>query len=264
ADFIVKINWVLFAVPFVVLALQRNVANALLVALISAQVLYSAYVGGDAWEWWGGSNRYISIVMPAFFILLAFGLDGLRRRALAAFPDLTKPIHGLSVGVALLTLLNVNATRGADSWGEWLLLVPPMHVAENRRHVEQALLIQQITGDQAKVAVVFAGELPYFADRYVIDMLGKNDFEIGHATMRTLPGPAIEQLTYFYPGHLKWDYAHSIGTLQPDIVAEMWKIPVEAQPYLERDYEEVTLRDFHMYLRKGSPNIKWDVVDSIR
>lgn len=262
ADFIVKLNWILFAVPFIVLALKRNASNALLVALITTQVLYSLYVGGDAWEWWGGSNRYISIVMPAFFILFAYGLDLLRRRALAAFPQLTRAIYAASAVVVLVSLFNVNATRGADTWGEWMLLVPPLHVAENRRHIEQALFLQQITNEQATIAVVFAGELPYFADRYMIDMLGKNDFEIGHATMRTALD--FEQFTYFYPGHLKWDYAHSIGTLQPDVVAELWKIPIEAQPFLAKSYEEVTLGDFHMYLRKDSPNIKWDVVDANR
>ncbi len=262
-DFILKINWVLFSVPFIVLAIRRNTANALLVSLIAAQIIYSIYVGGDAWEWWGGSNRYICIIMPAFFILFAYGLDRMRLRALSIFPQLTKPIHGLSGVVVLVSLLNVNATRGAESWGEWLLLTPPMHVAENQRQLKQALLMQQITDVRATVAVVSAGTLPYFANRVAIDLLGKNDLNIAHGDMRTQSG--MDQFTYFYPGHLKWNYAYSIGQLQPDVVIELWMIPIEAQPYLSRDYREVTLqRNYHMYLRKGSPNIRWDVVQAIQ
>jgi hypothetical protein len=261
ADFILKTNWILFAVPLIVLAIKKNTANALLVALISAQILYSVYVGGDAWEWWGGSNRYISIVIPAFFILFAYGLDMLRHLALSTFPHLTRLVHGLSVVVAMACLLNVNATRGADSWADWMLLTKPIHIIENERQVEQALLIQQITSDQATVAVVSAGALPYFANRYAVDMLGKNDTTIAHAPMRTRWD--AERFIYFYPGHLKWNYAYSIGALQPDVIVELWMIPTEALPYLRDTYKEVTIQSHHLYLRTDSPNIKWDLVQAM-
>jgi hypothetical protein len=35
---------------------------------------YSIYVGGDAWEAFGGANRYICVVMPIMFVLMTTGL----------------------------------------------------------------------------------------------------------------------------------------------------------------------------------------------
>ncbi len=50
-----------------------------LAAAIAAQCTYSIWVGGDAWEWYGGSNRYISIAIPLVFILGAIGIESPRR-----------------------------------------------------------------------------------------------------------------------------------------------------------------------------------------
>ena len=64
-----RFNWVLFLFPLSVLIFQRDREIMLLFIVFIAQVAYSIYVGGDAWEHKGGSNRYISIVMPIYFIL---------------------------------------------------------------------------------------------------------------------------------------------------------------------------------------------------
>jgi hypothetical protein len=69
----------------------------------------------------------------------------------------------------------------------------------------------------------------------------------------------------FRPGHNKWDYAHSIGELKPDIIPEVWQgTLVEAKPYL-KDYTVIKMEDFKrwlpdgvMYVRTGSSNILWD------
>ena len=71
----------------------------------------------------------------------------------------------------------------------------------------------------------------------------------------------------FRPGHMKWDYSWSIGSLEPDVVVEIWGgTSQEAAPFLE-DYliinvESLTgfLPDGRMFLRRESPNIHWDRV----
>ena len=45
--------------------------------LVGGQITYSVYVGGDAWEHRGGSNRYISLAMPLFFTLFTLALEQL-------------------------------------------------------------------------------------------------------------------------------------------------------------------------------------------
>jgi hypothetical protein len=67
------------------------------------------------------------------------------------------------------------------------------------------------------VAVVCDGAIVYFADRPAVSILGKNDRKVAHERMRTISG--AKQIVAFYPGHLKWDYAYSIGQLKPDVVA---------------------------------------------
>jgi hypothetical protein len=56
---------------------------------------------------------------------------------------------------------------------------------------------------------------------------------------------------------MKWDYAYSIGTLAPDVVAELWRYPEDAEPYLQK-YEPLRIGDETVYLLRGSPQIRWD------
>ena len=63
----------LSAAPLILL-IRKDRRAALLLGMFGAQLAYSVYVGGDAWEYWGGSNRYISIAMPAFFVALSASL----------------------------------------------------------------------------------------------------------------------------------------------------------------------------------------------
>ena len=46
-----------------------------------------------------------------------------------------------------------------------------------------------------------------------VDLLGKNDRVVA-------TGPHRGD---FVPGHTKWDYAHSIGDLRPDLVVQLWR-----------------------------------------
>jgi hypothetical protein len=73
------------------------------------------------------------------------------------------------------------------------------------------LELQQATAPDVSIAVVWAGDGPYFDwPRPGVDLLGKSDRHIAKEPMRRVQ---------FYPGHTKWDYAWSIGHLQPDVVA---------------------------------------------
>ena len=47
---------------------------ALFSAAIAAQAAYSVYVGGDAWEYMGYTNRYVTPVVPVLSILAAAGI----------------------------------------------------------------------------------------------------------------------------------------------------------------------------------------------
>lgn len=227
----------------------------LLLATLFTQVFYSVYVGGDAWEEWGGANRYIALAMPACFVLFAGGLAQVARRwSIGA---------RTRWGVLILALLHANAIRGPEAWREWLLLTRPLHARDNASMVHMANVIRSITKEEARVAVVWAGAAPYFMERPAIDLLGRADRLIARGPMNGPPPEAspLARLTFFYPGHLKYDYGYSIGRLEPDVVAQLWKNPEEAAPFMDA-YSTHTLQGVTLRLRKDSSSIDWESVDA--
>jgi hypothetical protein len=144
------------------------------------------YVGGDAWEYWGGSNRFISLAMPGFFILLSYGLfrvSLLQIGAMNADPRLagsrTMNWKGSIFPLLIVySVISVNSIYGLEALAEVLLIKPALHSGngeENHEDLEQALLFRKITTSEATILMARAGTIPYFADRYSIDLLGKND-----------------------------------------------------------------------------------------
>jgi hypothetical protein len=126
--------------------------------------------------------------------------------------------------------------------------------------VERALALRKFTSHAASIAVVWDGAIPYFADRYSVSILGKNDRHIARIPMRKVPGPA--GLVAFYPGHLKWDYSYSLGELKPDVVVQLWKQPEEAEPHLT-GYVSVRLYGYVFHIRENSQSVRWDLVRSM-
>jgi hypothetical protein len=87
------------------------------------------------------------------------------------------------------------------------------HLALDRRLSAYGVALADTTAPAARVAVTAAGAPPYFSRRSSIDLLGKADRIVAR-------GPSRSPL--YWPGHTKWDYRHSIGTLRPDVIAGVW------------------------------------------
>jgi len=261
--FIWSFNWLLFLLPFTVLAFRRERAILLAILVILAQLAYSVYVGGDAWEHRGGSNRYISIVMPIFFIFFTYASDLIRQAILIKIqPRLKASIlvsNVLLVLIVLASMLNMNLLVDFKSLERWALLRQPIFIEGNKEYVRIAEALNKITTPQASIAVVSAGAIPYFTDRYALDLLGKNDVKIAHENARGANNPF--NLDKFRPGHMKWDYDYSIGELKPDVVVQLWGDSSTAQAYLDKYYLVGGIPgDMAFSLRAGSPNILWDRV----
>ena len=284
-------GWLLFLFPFVALVRTRDRRIHFLAALFFTQCAYSVYVGGDAWEWWGGSNRYIAIVMPLFFLLLAFAFARLKsawervtawrssagRRAtrlgfsllllLAYFQgNQGSGIAGFSAGVdggSFLASYALGRQAGVGSSEvcnvmRWLVVPAPLEALENVRRVRAAILLDSISAPGARVAVTEAGAVAYFSERTFVDLLGKNDRTVARVEGRAAIDPAGKLM--FTPGHAKWDYNYSIGVLKPDVVFQLWLAQDEARPVLDRDYRAVTLLERPRYFRRDSGLIRWDVL----
>jgi hypothetical protein len=266
-------NLVLFLLPFLYLVFRRDRAAWYLFLAFGVQVAYSMYVGGDAWEHRGGANRFFAIVMPIFMVLFALTLEKLRQAVLTFIWNAPKPLnsrwveplsHAVLVGLALISLLNFNILLDFTSLPYITLQKPSIYVSGQEKILRIALFAKQITTPQATVLAVAAGGVPYFSERTTYDLLGKSDSLIAHEAMHIDP---TASLIDFRPGHNKWDYGHSIGDLKPDLIPEIWAgTQAEADPYL-KDYTVIQMDQFKqwlpngvMYVRTGSPNIRWDLI----
>ena len=123
--------------------------------------------------------------------------------------------------------------------------------------------IAAITEPEARVAVVAAGATQYVSRRPAVDLLGKSDERISKAP------PATDALVL--PGHNKYDFAYSIGELQPDVVAQPWRELAPADllgwGYLPYRLARGTLgeaayaacgTDRVLWVRSDSSAIRWD------
>ena len=128
--------------------------------------------------------------------------------------------------------------------------------------------INEITSEKAKIAVFWAGNIAYYSDRNMIDLLGKSDEFIAK-------GPAVREETKskynfndFFPGHNKWNFEYSIGQLQPDIIVRSWENSnfysyIENYEYVESCITVNTVngeKEFKIFIRLNSSNIFLDKV----
>jgi hypothetical protein len=257
AKFIWKFNALLFALPFVLVA-RRDRCVMLLLWTLLVQMLYSVYVGGDAWEYWGGSNRYICVAMPGFFVTLSQALF----RSAGVLLRTLQPPRRLSLNALVFpaliafSIVSVNSIYGVEAWAEVLLIRAPLHTGpgdENHREVETALMLRRVTTGEAVIAVTRAGTIPYFSDRQSIDLLGKNDAHVARELSRVPSG--LGRYVQFRPGHMKFDYRYSIERQSPDVIVQLWRDREEVRPYLQRYYTPVSLRGTCIYVLDASTRV---------
>ncbi len=274
-------NWVLFLLPLTIFLLRRDWKTTLMFLLLAGQIAYSVYVGGDAWENHGGANRYIVIAMPLYFVGFSWaavewmkrganllapaavlgGEDSGRSKVVAKGNILEAGWRSVFVTLFAFSLLTFNALLGEwKSIERWNFTRRPDYVAGNDRNLQIAISLEKVTKPGASIAVIGAGTIPYLLpDRYAIDILGKADPYIAHQNVRAPMG--IPDIPNMRPGHMKWDYAHTIGELQPDVIVSLWEnTSEEAAPYMSGyDFRAIATK-IKVFLRKDSPNINWEAL----
>ncbi|OGO42546.1 MAG: hypothetical protein A2W36_04065 [Chloroflexi bacterium RBG_16_58_14] len=259
-----QFNWLLFLFPLTLLFFRRDRYVGLLFLLFLGQLAYSVYVGGDAWEHKGGSNRYFSIVMPVFFVLFVYAADCLFKALAARVRADARRARFLAQVVltifVLASMVQFNTLLGeVRDLERWLLLRQPTFVEGNKETVRIALDLAEITRPDATVAVVAAGALPYFVDRPAIDLLGKVDRKIARQPAHAVA--SLYGIKNFRPGHVKYDYDYSLGQLKPDVIAQIFGEKEVARAYIDQYYTIGSAGGELTYsLRTDSPKILWDKV----
>jgi len=267
-SFIYSSNWALFLIPFLVIAVERSRDWILVGGIIVGILAFNVFVGGDTSGQVGGSNRYVSVAMPLFFIAFCRALDFVRQHL--PRPKGGSPRWREAMGPALLvaagavSLLTFHATR-AGGPNQVSLLSAESTFSRNRRNVSLARFLNAISTPEATIAAVDAGAISYFSDRTTIDLLGKSDAVVLRGEARPDPSPFLSETRRSF---IKYSYDRSIDEQKPDVIVEL--VPGttnEAQPYLNAyanvflDELKEYLQDGHIYLKIGSPYVKWDLVE---
>lgn len=188
----------------------RSPAILLLLCLFAIQCAYSIYVGGDYVESQEiGANRFVTQGMSP--LLIAFSV--VSYRFLVDVKSLKRNIvHRINRRSLLLLLFLSSGTILVISGIQWRLwLTKNAHsLSSDIWRARLGALIEQGTDENAVVAAHAVGQVSYYSQRNIIDLLGKSDEFIA-----TTP-PAAP----FQPGHNKWNYDYSILELQPDMIAD--------------------------------------------
>ena len=200
-------------------------AEGLLLTVVAAALAYSAYVGGDVWEYADFANRFVAVALPALFVAALLGSEALltERRIAGRLAPRARSLLAATAGLLLIFFANARSFEGWARHGG-------LHMQDDEVMVRKAFAIRAASPPNARIAVIWAGAIPYFSRRPSIDMFGKSDPVISHLAPRRS----------FLPGHDKWDFEYSIGRLRPDLVVLAWNVsPHDLQRLGQWGYERV-------------------------
>lgn len=247
--FILFFNPFLIFLPIYFMLKKKEFAFTLILMLFFTQIAYSTYVGGDAWDWWGGANRYISIAIAPFFIVLTASVINFIYKIIDRNFSILHNKRIVYTLAAALLLLSINYQKDGSSIVTGLLLNRPFGTNDNITNVKIAIMLNN-SDEKAKVATVTAGAIHYFCDRTMYDILGKNDKSI--ARMSAIIPTDKSKYISFHPGHNKYNYTHSITQTEPDFIIGLDEHIKEAKAVLS-DYNRDSAWGLVLFSKKDSP-----------
>lgn len=254
-------NIFIFLIFLIGSLLWINKKVLLLIFCFMLQVLYNIFVGGDSWEFFGGSNRFVAVVMPIFFIIFFYYISKIQELISKKFIQ-TGRFKIIIILFLIVSFISLNS-GSENTLLQLFLIKDPLVKQDNLSSVEGAYALLNVTKKDAKIAVVWAGTTPYFTNRYFIDLLGKNDYVIAHKqTHLAQDFGKLRQIVSYWPGHMKWDYKYSLEKLKPDVVVRVYP-SLDAEPYISGFYVPVNYKGVFFYARKDSNKLFWEKVERL-
>jgi hypothetical protein len=111
-------------------------------------------------------------------------------------------------------------------------------------NTQKAVAMNGYLGSGNRAAMVQAGDIGYFANCELVDLVGYNGREIARQrpywNLRSTPLPC------YVPGHVKVNYLHTIGTLKPDHIVDSW---TKFNDTIERQFDSLLVAGH--YLKAG-------------
>ena len=240
---------------------MRTLAARVSAGVAACAIAYQVWAGGDPWWYW-------RLLTPAAVLMLLVAVASLAHLARQLYVrlegrsrnEVLRPSrHGLGqgmfvVGGCLALLLSCN-------WrfrNEIRLWQRPFGVDASETNTRIGVALAAVLRPEAKVAVFAAGIIPYFCERYAVDLLGKCDKRIARLE------PDLVHVSHgplkYLPGHNKYALNGTFLRYSPDFV--QW-----ANWGAESLRPEITNRlvPFRLggYLVSDSPYVNWaGAVDS--
>ncbi len=249
-------SWALLLLAFVGLLLNFRSTRLYLAGLMLVAIAYQIYAGGDPWPSW----RLLSPAMPALVILAGDGAFSVFQRIGSAVSS----SYVISANACVVVLLSL-AIADQPFFGDMSVNAPTSAAIANRVNTNSALAINALTSPNATIGVIWAGTLPYYADRPAVDFLGKSDPHIAHLAA-DVSGSVSWAGMISVPGHNKYDLEYSIVKLQPTYIqAYSWGYqtvkPWVMQHYVRLEYHGVDGTKT-IWLFRDSPLVCWKACEA--
>ncbi|HLO31979.1 MAG TPA: hypothetical protein VK249_22710 [Anaerolineales bacterium] len=230
-------------------SIKPDSRRKLYLVLVLLPILYQVWVGGDPWPYW----RMMTPAYPLLAMLFTRGVFDLLNRTRAAISTkvgLRLASYGIAIGILASNLNFV---------GEMLFIQKPFETDQYESFVNTAIVLNEITTEDATVGVYYSGVIPYYTNRKAVDFLGKSDKYIARLPP-DLSGAVAWSGMYSVPGHNKYDLDYSIKQLLPTYIQyPIWKgqniLSWASEHYVAVNYQGVTL-----WLRKGAPEVRWETL----
>jgi hypothetical protein len=237
-----------------------------LLLMLGLALAYQIYVGGDPWRYW----RMIAPIMPLFIILFCTTIynffDSVKKTSLHSDFGARNEIISTEYYVPLFTiviLLGAIYHLNQPFFREALLLDDAYSVDANYYNVNKAIILNDITTDDATIGVSFAGAIPYYVDRLAIDFLGKSDKKIAKMPP-DLTGAVGWNGMKSVPGHNKYDLEYSIVELQPTYVQTFVWGKDNLTEWRDTKYTTIKYKGVVLHLKTDSPHVHWDKLEEYR
>jgi hypothetical protein len=242
----------LFAILGVIVTRDR--IRWIFLALFSGFIIYVIWTGGDVWYDW----RFLMPVLPLLFVLSIAGNSWISEKISERIQVRNHSTLSvlLTVGIGMITVVSLLM----PFWRYVSFREEIQDTLTNHHGTDVAIAINNVTASDAKIGVFLAGVIPYYADRYTVDFLGKSDPYIAQLSPR-LPQNIFWLRRITIPGHNKYDLNYSIRKLQPDYIQRFywsgqnirgWAI----QHYVRLEYKGV-MGTITLLVKKDSPFIDW-------
>jgi hypothetical protein len=239
--------WVL--VLLMMVKLWRNKAMLLSFLLVITYFGYNLYAGGDAWEEGDiGANRFTIIAIPWVLIILVAGANAWAESFREKSARIVRLVVPTLASFLVMVLVNglLFVPHPGQQFDRLMVAKWPYNTEYQMWNVMKALDINHRFGTGNRVATVQAGDIGYFADCELVDLLGYNDHTIARG------GPYwdlhAKKIQLYVPGHAKVDYRYAIGVLKPDYITDSW---TKFNPEVEKEFQEMLIQGHYVEAEGG-------------